>query len=165
MITPKKLEQDVVNALIPQLTSELDASYFYRSASNWCKNAGYNNASKYFDSESKDELVHAQGLQDYLTDWNVIPNLPNVDKPVLKFDGLVDIIEQAYQMELDLYESYESLAKKMMSSDLCTFAVAQKYLAIQVKSVAEYSDFINSLNLIDSKDKFQLYYWENETFE
>ena len=165
MITPKKLESNIVTPIINRLTNEFDASYFYRSAANWCRNAGYNKAAAYFDKESKDELEHAQGLQDYLTDWNVIPNLPNIDKPVLKFSNLVEIIDQAYQMEYELYEAYEKDAKFMMENDLCTFALFQKYLGIQLAAVAEYSNFLNTLNLIDRSDKFQLFYWDNETFE
>mgnify|MGYP003649231294 CR=1 FL=1 len=165
MIKPKQLEKEVVDLLLPRLGDEFDAFAFYRSASNWCANAGYVFAAEYFKGESEDELNHAKGIEDYLTSWNVIPNLPNIDKPVLKFDGLVDIIEQAYEIEYKLYEAYEETAKKMFVADLCTFALTQKYLGIQLVSVAEYSDFLNQLELIDNNDKFQVFYWEKRAFK
>ena len=165
MITPKKLPNEIVNMLLPRLTNETEAFYFYRSAANWCKNAGYNFAAAYFENESTDELSHAKGLENYLTLWNVIPNLPAIEKPVLKFDGLVDIIEQAYEMECAVYSAYEDTARKLMASDLSTFGFIQDYVAIQVKAVGEYSDFINQLMLIDSNDKFQVFYWENKAFK
>lgn len=163
-MTPKKLEPEVVSILLPRLSDEFTAFYFYRSAGNWCENAGYKNAAKYFYAESASELEHAKGIEKYLTDYNVTPNLPAIDKPVLKFEGLVDVVNQAYELEYELYENYEKDANKLMKIDICTFALAQKYLAIQLESIAEYSTFLNELELIDKTNKFQVFYWEKETF-
>ena len=164
-MTPKKLEQKVVNELLPRLQNEFDAFAFYRSASNWCENQGYKFAAKFFATESASELEHAKGIEKYLTDWNVIPLLPTIDTPVLKFSSLVDVIEQAYEMEYSLYEAYEQTAKKMLTDDLCTFSLIQKYLNIQLEAVAEYSNMLNELALIDSNDKFQVYYFEKRVFK
>jgi ferritin len=142
------------------------AFYFYRSATNWCDNVGYKKAAEFFKNESTDELTHAQGLEKYITDWNCTAPLPPIDKPELEFKGLVDIIEKAYNMEYNLYEGYETVSKSLLDmEDYCTFDLLQKYRTIQRESVAEYSDFLNKLALIDPTNKFELFYFENKHFK
>lgn len=163
---PNKLPNEVVSLLLPRLQDEMDAFYFYRSASNWCENVGYLNAAKYFANESEDELKHAKKIEKFLTDWNVMPSLPSIDQPELKFKGLCDIFEQAYGIEYALYEDYEKTSKKIFDiGDLCAFDFLQEFRTIQMTSVAEYSTWLNKLELIDESNKFQLYLFEKEEFE
>lgn len=151
--------------LLPRLQDEYNAFYLYRAASNWCQNVGFVKAAAYFKAESDDELTHARGIEDFLTLWNVIPELPNVDKPELEFNGLVNVIEKAYQIELDLYEAYEDTSAKILKTgDVCVFDFLKTYRDIQVKSVGEYSDMINVLEGCDTKSKFELLMLEENLF-
>jgi len=86
---PNKLQDDVVSLLIPRLEDEYKAFYMYRAASNWCKNVGYFVAAVFFAIESKDELKHAKEIEAYLVGWNVTPDLPVIEKPLLEFTTLV----------------------------------------------------------------------------
>ena len=113
MIKPNKLPKEVVNALTPRICDEHKAFYFYKAASNWCNEKGYLKAAKYFAEESADELTHSEKLEKFIRDWNVIPELDAIEKPVLEFSGLVDVIEQAYEMEYELYEAYEDTSKEV----------------------------------------------------
>lgn len=165
MKKPQKLSKEVVDLLLPRLKNELDASYFYRSASNWCKNVGFNKAADFFSKESADETEHALGIQNYLVDWNITPELPAIAKPVLEFTDLGDVIQKAYDMEFALYEEYEDTSMKIFKTgDLCVFDFLQGYRTIQKNSVAEYSDKINMLEGCDVKDKFQMLLLEKKLF-
>lgn len=165
MKKPIKLSKDIVDMLLPRLQDEYNAFYLYRAASNWCQNVGFVKAAAYFKAESDDELTHARGIEDFLTLWNVIPELPNVDKPELEFNGLVNVIEKAYQIELDLYEAYEDTSAKILKTgDVCVFDFLKTYRDIQVKSVGEYSDMINVLEGCDTKSKFELLMLEENLF-
>lgn len=146
---PNKLEQKVVNALLPLLTSEYDAFYHYRALSNWCANVGYFKAAEFFAKESEDELEHAKKIEKYLVDWNVTPMLPAMVEPRISYGNLLEGIESAYKMEYDLYEQYEKAGEKMFSSDLCTFGLIQEFLKIQLSAVAEYSDKLNMLEGVE----------------
>jgi len=163
MIKPVQLPKEVVDVLTPRIGDEHKAFYFYKSASNWCNEKGYFKAAKFFAAESADELTHSEKLEKFIRDWNVIPELNTIEKPVLEFEGLVDIIEQAYEMEYDLYEAYEQSSKEVFKiGDLCAFDLLQEFRTIQKESVAQYSNFLNQLELIDPTDKFQLFYFENK---
>lgn len=163
-MTPIKLPPEIANMLMKKIGEEYAAHYFYRQATNYCENIGYLKAAEYFKGESEDELKHAEGLQKYLTDWNVQPALSSISTPE-KVIGLVDIIEKAYKMEYDLYEGYEEISGVVMTKDLCTFDFLQQYRTIQRMSVAEYSTFLNQLELIDKNDKNWVYEFEKKAFK
>lgn len=165
MKTPEKLPIQVVNLLLPRLQDELNAFYFYRSATNWCKNVGYFKAAEFFAEESDTESKHAKAIEDYLVDWNVTPDLPNILKPTLEFRNLVDVITQAYDMEYKLYEAYEETSMRIFKiGDLCVFDFLQSYRVGQKEAVAEYSDKLNMLEGTNELSKFEMLMLEKKLF-
>lgn len=165
MKKPESLPKDIVEMLLPRLEDETKAFYFYRAASNYCKNVGYFLAAEFFAKESADELEHAKGIENFLVDWNVTPDLPVIEKPTLEFKGLAEIIEKAYDLEYNLYVEYEETSAKIFKTgDICVFDFLQKYRTIQTQSVAEYSDKINMLDGVNVGDKFQMLMLEKKLF-
>lgn len=164
-MTPKKLPLNIAMLLSERLDDEYAAHYFYRQVTNYCENVGYLKAAEYFRGEAEDELKHAEGIQKYLTDWNVQPALAPISAPQ-KVIGLVDAIEKSYQMEYDLYEAYEEISMDIFNKkDLCTFDFLQQYRTIQRMAVAEYSTFLNQLETIDQNDKNWVYEFEKRAFK
>lgn len=161
---PHSLDKPVVTLIAPRHSDEMNAFYFYRAASNWCQGVGYFKAAAFFAAESKDELEHAAKIEKYLVDWNITVPLPTVPKPQVEFSGLMEILEEAYKIEYNLYEAYEETLKKVYELDVCTFVFLQEFSAIQTKSVAEYSDKLNLLEGIDADDKFKLLLLEEKLF-
>lgn len=163
-MTPNKLDKDVVGLLLPRLKDEYNAFYFYRAASNWCQGVGYFKAAEFFAKESEDELGHAKKIEQYLVDWNVDPELPTVERPQIMFSGLMEVIENAYEIEYALYEDYEGTSMEMFKKDLCVFDFLQEFRMLQKQSVAEYSDKLNMLEGVDGKSKFNLLLLEEKLF-
>ena len=159
---PKALSEDLVKTIDERLGDEYTAHFFYRSAANWCKNANYKKAASFFEAESVSELEHAKGLQDYLTQWNIIPSIPPSLTHV-EFSGLVDIINKAYALEYGLYEKYCAF-QQSLNGNPATFNFIQGYVDIQNQSIAEYSDLLNALQLIDINVKLDLLFFENTYF-
>ena len=164
-MTPVKLPLDIVTLLSERLDDEYAAHYFYRQVTNYCENVGYLKAAEFFRGEAEDELKHAEGIQKYLTDWNVQPALAPISAPQ-KVSGLVDILEKAYKMEYDLYEGYEEISMDIFNKkDLCTFDFLQQYRNIQRLAVAEYSTFLNQLETIDKENKNWVWEFEKRAFK
>lgn len=160
---PKTLDPEVERILNERLGDEYTAYYLYRNASNWCKNVNYKKAAAFFNSEAEAELGHAQGIQDYLTQWNLIPNIPQVST-AYNFTSLVDIINKAYGIEIGLLEKYSENQKELAELHPATFNFIQKYVDIQNSEVEEYSDLLNALELINTDNKFEVLYFENTYF-
>jgi len=161
---PVTLEPQVVMLLMERLKDEYTAHYFYRNAANWCKDKAYNNAAAYFEAEAASELTHAEKLQKYLVDWNVLPVIAPI-KSIPNFANLIDIINKAYDMELGLLMSYNSNSQTIFSMCLSTFDFLQDLRKIQTESVAEYSDLLNAAQLVNVSNPFEVLYFENEYFE
>ena len=161
---PNQLRSEVVSLLNKRIGDEYTAHYFYRSAANWCKDRNYKKAAAFFDHEADDELVHAKGLQNYITDWSVIPTIPTVTTNH-KFNNLAEIIVQAYDMEYGLLMSYSDNSRIIFNlGDVATFVFLQDYVKQNTTSTAEYADFINALQLINPENNFELLYFENTYF-
>jgi ferritin len=166
LVTPKTLNDfsDAIStALNERIGDEYAAHYFYRNAANWCKNANYKNATAYFEGEASSELDHAKGLQDYLTQWNLLPAIPAAPTQH-SFKNLADIINKAYEIEYDLMVKYSDNQKEFLAAHPATFNFIQKYVDIQNEAVAEYSDLLNALNLVDINNRLDVLYFENNYF-
>lgn len=160
---PKVLPADIVAAFEKRIADEYIAHYTYRNAANWCKNANYKKAAAFFEAEAASELDHAKGLQDYLTQWNILPQIPAVNVPN-EFDSIVSIIDEGYDIEYKLLMNYAAMQHALCDSHPPTFNFIQKYVDIQNDSVAEYSDLLNALQLINVNNKLDLLIFEERYF-
>lgn len=163
VFTPIKLSEQVIDILTERIKDEYLAHYFYRSAANWCKNVNYKKAAEFFENEASSELDHAKKLQEYMDDWNVKPVIKKTETN-FEFENLIDIINNAYQMELGLLKSYNQSSSQIFTNDLTTFDFLQEFRELQKSAVIEYSDLLNALLLVDYNDKFQLLYFEQTYF-
>lgn len=161
--SPKTLPADIVAAFEKRIADEYIAHYTYRNAANWCRNMNYKKATAYFEAEAADELNHAKGLQDYLTQWNILPQIPSVSVPN-EFDSLVGIIDEAYDIEYKLLQNYSAMQHALCDAHPATHNFIQKYVDIQNDSVAEYSDLLNALCLVNIDNKLDMLYFEQTYF-
>lgn len=161
---PNKIDSVIVDLLMLRHHDEMQAFLLYRAMSNFLKDIGFFKASAYFAHESEDELSHAKRIEDFLVDWNVVPQLGAIAKPAQTFKGLPDCINQAYEMEYDLYKKYEDTSGKVLDKDICVFDFLKFFRDVQTKSVAEMSDKLNMLDGVKTDDKFQLLMLEKKLF-
>ena len=158
-----KLSPKVVKMLTDRLKDEYYAHYLYRAAANWCHDMNYKKAAAFFDADANTELEHAGILQKYMTDFNIIPEIPKAETS-FNFSNLIDIVNEAYAFELQLMKSYNKNSQEVFQEDLTTFDFLQQFRDIQRESVVEFNDLINASNLVNKKDKFQVLYFEQTYF-
>lgn len=158
-----KLSDKVVKILNARIKDEYFAHGLYRAAANWCHDQNYPKAAAFFDADAKTELEHAEMIQKYMTDFNIIPNVEG-NKEKFQFSNLLDIIHQAYEFELYLMKEYNKNSSEVFNDDLTTFDFLQQFRKIQQDSVVEFNDLINASNLVNKSDKFQVLYFEQTYF-
>lgn len=163
LVKPNALPEEVTNTINQRIGDEYAAYFLYRNAANWCKEVNYKKAAAFFENEASNELEHSKGLQDYLTQWNLIPSIPQAQTQH-QFESLVDIINKAYTMEFSLLQKYSEDQKMLSMVHPATFNFIQKYVDIQNDEVAEYADLLNGAMLVDHTDKFQVLYFEQTYF-
>lgn len=157
------LDEKTIKIITERIKDEYAAHYYYRAAANWCRDMNYKKAAEFFSNEADDELTHAKTLQEYMVDFNVIPEIPQA-KIKHEFDNLIDVVYGAYKMELGLMNSYNKNSQELFNSDITTYDLFTEFRLIQKGAVVEYNDLINASNLIDKKDKFQVLYFEQTYF-
>jgi len=162
-MSPRTLDPTIVSALEARLKDEYTAHLIYKNAANWCKNVNYKHAAAFFEAEAADELTHAQKLQDYLTQWNVLPQIPVCAVPNT-LTSLVDCINVAYEFEYALLKSYSDLQNAMDGPHPATFNFVQQFVDIQNESVGVFSDLLNGLMLVDVTNKLDVLFFEGEYF-
>ena len=162
-MSPKTLDPSIVAGLEARLKDEYTAHLIYKNAANWCKNVNYKHAAAFFEAEAADELTHAQKLQDYLTQWNVLPQIPVSTVPNT-FTSLVDCINASYAFEYALLQSYSDLQNAMDGPHPATFNFVQQFVDIQNESVGVFSDLLNGLMLVDVTNRLDLLVFEQEYF-
>lgn len=160
---PSTLPEEIFAAFNERIGDEYTAHYFYRNAANWCRNANYKKATAFFEAEANSELEHAKGLQDYLTQWNMIPEIPSAPTNQA-FAGLAEIIGKAYQMEYGLLMKYSQNQQQFLGTHPATFNFVQGYVNIQNDAVGEYSDLLNALQLVNAENKLDLLIFEDKYF-
>jgi len=162
-MSPRTLDPTIVSALEARLKDEYTAHLIYKNAANWCKNVNYKHAAAFFEAEAADELTHAQKLQDYLTQWNVLPQIPVCAVPNT-LTSLVDCINVSYEFEYALLKSYSDLQNALDGPHPATFNFVQQFVDIQNESVGVFSDLLNGLMLVDVTNKLDLLVFEGEYF-
>lgn len=158
-----KLDSKTIQILTDRIKDEYIAHYYYRAAANWCQDMNNKKAAEFFKNEADDELTHAKGIQEYMVDFNIIPEIPQAPTSH-SFDSLVDIIYGAYKIELALMKEYNKNSQELFTSDITTFDFLKDYREFQKGAVVEYNDLINAIDLVDKTDKFQVLYFEQTYF-
>jgi ferritin len=162
-MSPRTLDPTIVSALEARLKDEYTAHLIYKNAANWCKNVNYKHAAAFFEAEAADELTHAQKLQDYLTQWNVLPQIPVCAVPNT-LTSLVDCINVSYEFEYALLKSYSDLQNALDGPHPATFNFVQQFVDIQNESVGVFSDLLNALMLVDVTNRLDVLVFEGEYF-
>ena len=158
-----KLDSKTIQILTDRIKDEYIAHYYYRAAANWCQDMNYKKAFEFFKNEADDELGHAKSIQEYMVDFNIIPQIPQAPTSH-SFDSLVDVVYGAYKIELALMKEYNKNSQELFTSDITTFDFLTEFREIQKGAVVEYNDLINAIDLVDKTDKFQVLYFEQTYF-
>jgi ferritin len=128
--------------------SELYASNLYKHIANGLQRIGYLGASKFFLSESKDELKHYQLHVEFQNDVGTEAKIPMVEAMDESIKNLSDAIELGYETELELYNDYKKWYAKADSDPVVQQFLLQ-FLEIQRTSVGEYGDLLSRIELVD----------------
>lgn len=162
---PIKLRPEIISELNSRLADEYHAYFFYVNAADWCRDENFDKAADFFEGEANKELEHAKKMRDFLVGWNIKPIIKQVPTDY-QYRDLLQIIEEAYDMEYDLLQKYNISSGKVMGlGDFATFDFLGYFRQTKIEEVKEYADFINALQLINISNKLDVLYFEKEYFK
>lgn len=156
------IQGEYFDRAIARISDEYSAHYLYDNCANWCENAGYDKAAKFFRDEAKSELKHALKWKEWLCKWGVSFTTPTpVVTPVIS--SLPDCVYKGYGIECDLYQRYNSDAIASMHYDTSLYTLIAEFVEIQREAVAEYRTLVDKLALYN-QDLTSIKLFEQEAF-
>ncbi|ELQ76215.1 Ferritin [Trachipleistophora hominis] len=143
----KKWSDEVEELLSEQLRIENFAFYFYQSAYQYCnsREMALPSIANFFYKQYNEELTHAKGIIDYMNQTGLRPKFKELSLERTNYKSLVEVFELSLKYE---EESYKHILQTYKAADkhhdyaLCQFM--DDYVAEQVKSIKEFSDYLQN---------------------
>ena len=148
MLPKMIISADCKKMLDEAVHSELYASNLYKHIANQLQRIGYLGATKFFLSESKDELKHYQLHVEFQNDVGTVAKVPMIEAMNDTIETLSDAIETGYETELELLQNYQDWYKQAADDPIVQQFLLQ-FLEIQRTSVGEYGDLLARIQLVD----------------
>jgi ferritin len=93
------IKKTVLAEIQRQLNHELGASQGYLAMALWCDLQNYKGFARFFFKQVDEERAHARKFMSHLLDRGALPEIGEVAAPKGRFDSMLDLVEQAQQME------------------------------------------------------------------
>lgn len=151
------LTKKIIKKLNEQVIKEMYASNLYISMSSWCYSNKFDGAGEFLLSHADEESAHAKKLITYLNKTDSILELEAIQKPINKFDGLLDVFEKTLEHELKITSSINELIEVTLEEkDHSTFNFLQWYVNEQHEEEALFRSIVDKIKLV-GKDGSGLY--------
>jgi ferritin len=118
------IKPKVVTEIQRQLNYELGAAQNYLAMALWCDSQTLKGFARFFFKQVKEEQAHARKFMDHLLDRGVLPELAALQAPKAGFRTLLEVAQQAQQMERanteGINQAYEAaVAAKDYPAQVC----------------------------------------------
>ncbi len=144
MISPK-----IAQLINEQISHEQYAAQYYLSMSAWFSAQDLDGIANYFRVQSKEELMHADKMFDFLNDvgGNII--IGEIAKPPHEFENAIDIFEKALAHEKVVTKSIFNIVKNANEEgDFATVSFLQWFINEQVEEEASASQLVTKIRMV-----------------
>lgn len=136
----------LVNA---QITKEQYAAQYYLSMSAWFSAKDLDGIANYFRVQSKEELMHADKMFDYMNDVGADIIMGEIPKPPHEFVDEIDIFEKALEHEKIVTKSIFNILKNANDEgDFATVSFLQWFVTEQVEEEANASQLVTKIKMV-----------------
>lgn len=145
-----------------QIAKEQYAAQYYLSMSAWFSAQDLDGIANYFRVQSKEELMHADKMFDYMIDVGAEIILEKVEKPPHKFKNATEIFEKALEHEKIVTKSIFNILKNANDEgDFATVSFLQWFVNEQVEEEANASQLVTKIKMV-CENPSALYLFDQE---
>ncbi|MHA6696399.1 ferritin [Chryseobacterium sp. A301] len=131
------ISEKIAQLLNAQIANEQYAAQYYLSMSAWFHARDLEGIANYFRVQSKEELMHADKIFDYILDVGCEVRMEGIEKPPFEFDNEQQVFEFALAHEKLVTKSIFEIAKVATEeSDFATVSFLQWFINEQVEEEA-----------------------------
>lgn len=157
MITEK-----IATLINEQITNEQFAAQYYLSMSAWFSARDLDGIANYFRVQSKEELMHADKMFDYLNNVGFEITIGEIAKPPHEFSSFTDVFEKALEHEKLVTKSIFNIVKNANDEDdFATVSFLQWFINEQVEEEASASQLVTKIKMVHDNPS-ALYLFDQE---
>lgn len=156
------VSETIINLVNEQITKEQYAAQLYLSMSAWFYAQDLEGIGNYFRVQSKEELMHADKMFDYVNDIGGKVILNELPKPPHEFSDAQEIFEKALDHERLVTKSIFNIVKAANDeSDFATTSFLQWFINEQVEEEASASLLVTKIKMVKDNPS-ALYLFDQE---
>lgn len=143
------ISEKIASLINSQIVNEQYAAQYYLSMSAWFSSKDLDGIANYFRVQSKEELMHADKMFDYLNDVGGRIIIGEIPKPPHEFDNATEIFEKALEHEKVVTQSIFNILKNANEeSDFATVSFLQWFVNEQVEEEANASQLVSKIKMV-----------------
>lgn len=156
------ISKKIADLLNDQITDEQYAAQYYLSMSAWFSAQDLDGIANYFRVQSKEELMHADKMFDYLNDVGAEIRMGTIQQPPYQFETATDIFLRALAHEKLVTRGIFNILKNANDeSDFATVSFLQWFVTEQVEEEANASQLVTKIKMV-SENPSALYLFDQE---
>ena len=143
------ISQKIAGLLNRQITDEQYAAQYYLSMSAWFSARDLDGIANYFRIQSKEELMHADKMFDYLNDVGAEIIIGAIPQPPHEFGSATDIFVKALEHEKLVTKGIFNILKNANDEgDFATVSFLQWFVTEQVEEEANASQLVTKIKMV-----------------
>ena len=143
------ISEKIAQLINEQIAKEQYAAQYYLSMSAWFSGRDLDGIANYFRVQSKEELMHADKMFDYLNDVGADIKMGQIDAPPHDFVNATDIFEKALEHEKIVTKSIFNILKNANDEgDFATVSFLQWFVNEQVEEEANASQLVTKIKMV-----------------
>ncbi|GEN72675.1 ferritin [Chryseobacterium lathyri] len=143
------ISEKIATLINEQIAHEQYAAQYYLSMSAWFSGKDLDGIANYFRVQSKEELMHADKMFDFLNDVGGEIIIGEIAKPPHEFENATDIFEKALEHEKKVTRSIFNIVKNANDEgDFATTSFLQWFINEQVEEEASASQYVTKIKMV-----------------
>lgn len=143
------ISNEIGNLINHQISHEQYAAQYYLSMSAWFYGKDLDGIANYFRVQSKEELMHADKMFDFLNDVGAEIRMGAIEKPPYEFANATEIFEKALAHEKLITKSIFNILKNANDEgDFATVSFLQWFVNEQVEEEANASQLVTKIKMV-----------------
>ena len=143
------ISEKIAKLINEQIVHEQYAAQYYLCMSAWFYGQDLDGIANYFRVQSKEELMHADKMFDYLKDVGVNIEIGAIERPEQKFQNATEIFERALQHEKKVTQLIFNIVKNATEEgDFATVSFMQWFINEQVEEEASASQLVSKIKMV-----------------
>lgn len=156
------ISEKISSLINEQIAKEQYAAQYYLSMSAWFYAQDLDGIANYFRVQSKEELMHADKMFDFLTDVGANIVIGEIPQPPHAFADALDIFDKALEHEKIVTKSIFNIVKAANDEgDFATTSFLQWFINEQVEEEANASQLLAKIKMVKDNPS-ALYLFDQE---